>query len=255
EFPVDRHVFAKRARVWVNADGFITPLEAEDLNSFENGPPAVWRFNADAGNGRYIEIEMTADMLEQRNTTVLRFSQPARNKSDKSVHRVSLTVRIDIEDRSFHSQTHRHPGSDHHFSTHCRPLEGQCGFLFAPASDRQLRVFSDSGLYHHESEWCENIPHPIEESRGQVASGDAYSPGWFELPLPEDRSVSVVLCADPVDPPADLVQEIVANRLIENKLVFNRARLPQSDDFGRRLALAARAFVVRRGPGKTIIAG
>src|SRR5207253_9734291 len=51
EFPVDRHVFAKRLRVWINADGFVTPLNFQNLASFEIGPPAVWNFMAEAGDG------------------------------------------------------------------------------------------------------------------------------------------------------------------------------------------------------------
>ena len=42
--PVDRHIFAKRLRVWVDADGFITPLNGDNLIDFEPGPPAHWRF-------------------------------------------------------------------------------------------------------------------------------------------------------------------------------------------------------------------
>src|SRR5881296_1920996 len=36
--PVDRHVFVKRIRVWVVADGFISPLTQESLLSFTPGP-------------------------------------------------------------------------------------------------------------------------------------------------------------------------------------------------------------------------
>src|SRR6185295_3004879 len=32
--PVDRHILAKRIRVWVNADGFITPLDFQNLAAF-----------------------------------------------------------------------------------------------------------------------------------------------------------------------------------------------------------------------------
>ena len=33
--PVDRHVFVKRIRVWVNADGFLSPLDFKNLASFQ----------------------------------------------------------------------------------------------------------------------------------------------------------------------------------------------------------------------------
>ncbi len=36
-FPVDRHVFVKRIRVWVNADGFLSPLDFKNLASFKAG--------------------------------------------------------------------------------------------------------------------------------------------------------------------------------------------------------------------------
>ena len=75
--PVDRHVFVKRMRVWANADGFLSPLDAKNLVSFDAGPPAVWQFVANAGDGRTVEIELRAEMLQGKNTTVFHFSRPA----------------------------------------------------------------------------------------------------------------------------------------------------------------------------------
>ena len=260
DFPTDRHVFVKRVRVWLNADGFITPLNAHNLVSIEPGPPAIWKFSAKVGDQRIVEIELTADMLDGKNTTVLRFenrSHPIESarKSSEPTMNVSLTVRVDIEDRNFHSETHRNPGAEHHFSGNSRPLDEKAGFSFTPAPDRHLRVYSDTGFYHHEAEWSENIPHPVEQSRGQVGAGDAFSPGWFELPLARNKSASVVLCADVVDPSSELVNEIASSRLVENKLAHNRAKFSKDDSFGRQLVLAARQFVVKRGSGKTVIAG
>jgi hypothetical protein len=97
EFPVDRHVFAKRARVWVNADGFLSPLDGFNLEGFCPGPPATWRFIANAGDGRCVEIRLQADMIEGANTTVLFFQQstgaPTRGRGLKDDCPVSLTVR------------------------------------------------------------------------------------------------------------------------------------------------------------------
>src|SRR5262249_17819250 len=58
--PVDRHVFAKRIRLWVNADGFISPLDFRSLVSFEAGPPAVWHLIAQAVRGRPLVILVTS---------------------------------------------------------------------------------------------------------------------------------------------------------------------------------------------------
>lgn len=166
-----------------------------------------------------------------------------------------LTVRPDIEDRNFHSETHRNGGAEFHFTQYCRELPDRPGFAFAPAPDRQLRVFSSAGVFHAQPEWCQDIPHPVEQSRAQVPSGDAYSPGWFDLPLFLGQSVSVVLSAD-IPPPAwELAETSSASCQAAGALALRQARFPEDDAFGRQLALAAGAFVVRRGAGRTIIAG
>ncbi len=279
--PVDRHIFVKRLRVWVNADGFLSPLNLENLASFNPGPPAVWHFVANAGDARTLEIEMRAHMLEGRNATVFRFSRPtaerATGKQLPADADVRLTVRFDIEDRNFHWETKRNGGAEYHFATHTRALAGKIGFAFTPGADRHLRVFADSGEYHPQPEWCENIAHPVEQSRGQTASGDAYSPGWFELPLPKGARVTLVVTADPDEAfpltPALSPRERENRRQVVGESgaagIFARqsslSPLPEGegqgegkrteDLFAARLLQAARAFVVRRGEGKTVIAG
>ncbi len=254
--PVDRHIFAKRIRVWVNADDFITPLDGRNLVEFEPGPPARWKFTPAAGDGRSVGIELTADMLEGRNTTVLRFRRTppvvGRELPDSAL--VHLVVRIDIEDRNFHTETHRNGGAEYHFSVHCQPLEEQPGFKFKPSADRRLRVFSSSGRYHHQGEWS-RIAHPIEESRGQTPEGDAYSPGWFELPLIKEQPVTVVVSADSTPPSSSDWESFEESRAAAISSALGRTRLPETDPFGRALATAVQQFVVRRDDGKTVIAG
>jgi len=246
--PVDRHVFVKRLRVWVNADGFISPLNLKNLKAFAAGPPATWLFVAQAGNGRTVEIELQAGMVAGRNTTLFHFRRPgeltASGRQLPVGADVRLTVRFDIEDRNFHSETKRNGGADYHFSSNTRALEPGPGFAFTPAPDRQLRVSASGGVYHPQPEWCENIPHPVEQTRGQTGSGDAYSPGWFELPLPKGSAVRLVATAEINDAAA---AEFLPAPGAGTNLV--------KDDWGSRLKLAAQAYVVRRDSGKTVIAG
>ncbi|HKX61282.1 MAG TPA: amylo-alpha-1,6-glucosidase, partial [Verrucomicrobiae bacterium] len=257
--PVDRHVLAKRARLWLNADGFVTPLNADCLLEFQAGPPAHWRFVASAGDGRAVEITVTADMLDGRNTTVLRFERPAHavplGRDLDAAGEVSLIVRVDIEDRNFHSETHRNGGADYHFAQHTRPLKDGRGFEFAPSLDRHLRVFADSGQYHDQPEWSQLIAHPIEASRGQVDHGDAYSPGWFELPLAKGARTTFVVTADRAEPAAELQQNFVQARAESNDIMIKSAAVSADDAFGRTLALSVRSFVAKREQGKTVIAG
>lgn len=257
--PVDRHVLVKRVRVWASADGFLAPLNDLNLVEFEPGPPAQWRFVASAGDGRAVPIVLRADMLDGRNTTVLRFHRPrqppAAGRPLPEGCRVHLVVRVDIEDRSFHAETHRDAGAERHFDSHSRPLADRVGFEFKPGPDRQLRVVADSGQYHHQPEWCTGLAHPIEATRGLVAHGDAYSPGWFELPLPKGQTVTLTLCADPADPSAIQVRRFEEARRAALEQAVARAGLAPDDAFGRRLVRAVQAFVVRRGSGQTVIAG
>ena len=245
--PVDRHVFVKRIRVWVNADGFLSPLDFKSLVAFQAGSPATWNFVANAGDGRTVEIEMRAEMVEGKNATVFHFSRPteklALGKQLPVAADVRLTVRVDIEDRNFHSETKRNDGADFHFSSNTRPLKNlshQTGFAFTPASDRQLRVFADAGEFHPQPEWCENILHPVEQTRGQTGSGDAYSPGWFEIPLAKGTSTSLVLTA-----------ELEETKSGQRKADSGKPK----NNFEAQLECAAKQFVVRRDAGKTVIAG
>ena len=68
--PVNRQVLVKRVRIWAVADGFITPLDASNLLSFSPGSQACWRFLVSAADNRTVEVELTASMPENENTTV-----------------------------------------------------------------------------------------------------------------------------------------------------------------------------------------
>lgn len=275
--PVDRHVFAKRIRAWVDADGFITALNGDNLLDLEPGPPAHWRFIANAGDGRSVEIHLVADLLDQQNTVVLRFTRPDRTGAGRHLGRplpadarVRLTVRVDIEDRNFHWETQRNEGSERHFSGHCREIStrgaaesqpSSNGFAFTPAPDRGLRVWADAGGYHRDPEWSVGIPHPVEATRGQEGRGDAYSPGWFELPIAQGESVTLVATAEPTGPTPEAVKDFVAARQRRNEAAAERAESRSSstavapDAFTRALVRAVQAYVVRRDDVKTVIAG
>jgi predicted glycogen debranching enzyme len=247
--PVDRHVFVKRLRVWVNADGFLSPLDFKSLASFHPGSPAIWHFVANAGDGRTVEIELRAEMLAGENTVVFQIRRPtdklAQGKQLPANADVRLTVRVDIEDRNFHSETKRNSGADFHFASNTRPLEKKNGFAFTPTKDRQLTVFADGGEYHPQPEWCENIPHPVEQTRGQTASGDAYSPGWFELPLAKGANVTLTLTTEAGEIKSGKRSSRTATEEDGNSAI----------NFESQLEAAAKQFVVRRDAGKTVIAG
>lgn len=255
--PSDRHVLVKRMRAWVDADGFITPLDAANLAEFAAGPPASWTFVASAGDGRTVELRLHAELMHGRNTVVLRLERPAGaprwGASLPAEARVAVTVRLDVEDRSFHAETRRGPEAEAHLAG--ATLAQERGFACAFAPDRRLRARADAGAFHPDPEWCEGIPHPVEAGRGMTASGDAWSPGWFELPLRAGGAATIVVDAEEAEPKPAQVRSCFDDRRARLADAVARANLPGHDELGRRLAAALQAFVVRRGQGATVIAG
>jgi predicted glycogen debranching enzyme len=240
--PCDRHVFAKRLRAWVNADGFITALDGDNLAEFEAVPPARWRFVANAGDGRTVDLALTVDMVPGENTTLVRveriLSTPGRAQALPAGCGVSVTLRIDLEDRGFHSETRACPEADAHFQAHARTLGDRIGFAFEPAQDRRVQCWSDAGEYHPGPEWSLDLPHSVEASRGMAWSGDAWSPGWFECPLAPGEAVTVTLSAGP-EPSEHALDQTPA----------------PAGGFAERLRSACGAFLVDRDGGRTVIAG
>ncbi|MBI1751767.1 MAG: glycogen debranching enzyme N-terminal domain-containing protein [Acidobacteria bacterium] len=239
--PSDRHVLAKRLRAWVNADGFITALDGHNLLRFENGPTARWTFLASAGDGRRVEVRLEAHMPEDENAVLLRWSRPANEGADTELpsrHSVRVTVRLDLEDRSFHGETRLDEGLESHFLASTQPLKDRAGFRFAPALGRHLEAWTATGAYHPQPEACRGIAHPIEASRGLAAMGDAWSPGWFDLALPPGSDLRMVV------------------RTEEKELQpFEFPEPAAAQDLPLRLKEALRAFLARREDGLTIIAG
>ncbi len=259
--PCDRHVFAKRLRAWVNADGFLKALDGDSLVRFEPGPPARWIFVVCAGDGRTAEIVLTADLLQDRNALVLRFSRPEGpprlGEELPETCEVRVSMRLDLEDRGFHSETHFCPEADVHFSTHLQALEDRCGFVFDPAPDRKLKVWLEEGAFHADPEWSHDLEHTVESTRGLSDHGDAWSPGWFEVPLAHGQSVHMVLSADGEagEPSPEEVRDFSKAR--SRRLAQLDRQLPalRTDTFGHQLAVAATAFLAKREGGLTVIAG
>ena len=271
--PVDRHVFLKRVRAWIHADGFISPLNFDTLLDFEPGPPAHWRFVVNAGDGRSVEVHLLMDWVEHQNTLVLKFLRTTPSRQESRLGRpleagtcVYLIVRLDVEDRNFHQETKHNGGSDFHFSGNCRPavLGTQTtsgdpsafnGFEFTPAPDRQLRAWTTAGEYHVAPEWSLNLPHPIEASRGQEGSGDAYSPGWFQIPLEPGAEASLVATAEIPPTPESGWGGFIESRVRMLEAATLRAGVGVEEEFTAHLVRSAQAFVVHRDDTRSVIAG
>lgn len=251
EVPCDRHVLVKRLRVWVTADGFETALLEPVMVQLE-ADAATWHWRVPAGGERSLAIGARMGFVPDLNRLEITFwrEHPAAEHGGPTElpakAPVRLSVRLDLEDRGYHSETQRNADSERHFTSHTRPLDK--GFEFTPTYDRRLRVVASTGWFHWGEEWSQGIWHPVEASRGMTPHGDAWSPGWFEIPLAAGEGVKVVLDAEVTTVPATTAGvRKAANPSPEAS--------PGADPLTDILVRAARQFVVRRGQGKTVIAG
>jgi glycogen debranching enzyme len=239
--PSERHVLAKRLRAWVNADGFISELDGRNLVRIDDGPPARWTFLASAGDGKRVEVCLEVHMPADRNEVVLRWSRPVNSGEATELPsrcQVRLTQRVDLEDRSFHGETRLDAGLEARFQAATETLADGMGFRFAPAADRQVWVRAEAGVYHPQPESCRGLLHPVEGSRGLADSGDAWSPGWFDLLLPPGAITCLTVSAE-----------------AESRVVDEASQPTHREGFPGRLSRALQAFLARREDGQTVIAG
>ncbi len=250
DVPVDRHIMAKRIRLWVNADGFISALNGENLRHFEPGPFSRWTFDANAGDGRIVEIVLEAWMEPGENTTRFRIRRsPVLKPKFKSLPpncKVSVVARIDVEDRSFHSQTKKDEGLESHFEQSLSELSKGIGFRFSPETGRVLTVAASEGDYHPAPEWSCDLQHFVEQTRGHEPSGDAFSPGWFEISLPTDHEAQMIVTTEPIES---------VEGVFETGKPLELDAGGGSDPFEDSLLRALNDYVVKRDDVKTVIAG
>ena len=246
--PVDRQVMAKRLRVWVNANSFLSELGRIRLISFGAGERAWWLYEVPAGESRSVRLKITAEMLHGENS--IRFCFEAN--SAKQSEEIEITVRLDVEDRSFHGETKLDAETEKHFRDATSPLDEGVGFAFSPSRDRRLVARATCGRFFAEEEWCRDIPHSVEATRGQEASGDAFSPGWFQLPVELGQATGLTISInEPAAQPLDQEEDPVEGDDAGNEEVRDTGW----QRLGQALNSAMNAFVVRRGEAKSIIAG
>jgi predicted glycogen debranching enzyme len=108
-------------------------------------------------------------------------------------------------------------------------------------------VATSSGRYRHEPHWYRRFVYAEEERRGLDYEEDLASPGVFRFDLGPGEAV-LVLGTDAASASTADDATALARRLRESEK-RRRARL------GGRLERAADAYLVRRGGGRTIVAG
>ncbi len=156
---------------------------------------------------------------------------------------VTLTMRPFLSGRDYHSLHHENPAFRFE-------ADGEPGGLLAfhPYPDVPSVVVRSNGSYEASPEWYRNFFYAEEKARGLDSAEDLATPGTFRFDLSAGEAVWIAAAQghEAVLGVGGAEAALAALRSTERR---RRASL------GGRLDRAAGAYLVRRGSGRTIVAG
>jgi len=194
DYPENRWMFLSRYRLWAVFQGYSRELTLDCLEkfTFSYANIGIWLFRVPTSEGSCYFIELTLEMLEHRNSvrmTLLRKPAGDNNHWLNDEKPVTIIIRPDIEDRSFHDTVKAYAGPEEFWKDCVTMLE--TGFAFAPAADRCLVVRVSSGSFVWEPEWKYMVHRPLEVQRGLDPDSDLFSPGYFTATLKGNQTLTV----------------------------------------------------------------
>ncbi|MCU1231492.1 MAG: hypothetical protein JWO97_4376, partial [Acidobacteria bacterium] len=213
--------------------GAIHPRGFELLASFQRDVFPV--FDYVAGTAR---IRKTFAAIHGENTTVIIY---------ESSHGVTLELRPFIAARDYHSLASANDSirRDARFDDGIFSLQPYDGvptlFISAPRT-----------TFNSAPDWYRRFEYPIEQERGLDAHEDLFTPGTLTLSLAAGARIAIIASTN--DPRGRDGLALVAAERSRRENIVDKTTV--RGPLGRRLALAADQFIVRRGVDrKTIIAG
>jgi predicted glycogen debranching enzyme len=210
----------------------VHPNGASRIESFEQDPWPRWRYKIDDN----IVVEQELFVPKGESAIFMSWKVVGGNDSD-----VKLRVRPFLSGRDFHS-THHENGS---FKFEAEQ-SGEC-VTFRPYDGVPAVVACSNGRYTHEPTWYRNFIYSEEQARGLDAVEDLASPGIFEFSLSEKPAVLMLAAEEHAMTDIESIEAHHAQvRSIEQA---------RREHFSTPVERAADAYLVKRGKGKTLIAG
>ena len=255
----------------------IHPDGLSRIESFEHEPWPRWRYKI--GENLVIEQELFVSKGEsaifiswkivdpkRQITGALRDAAATNNESNDACvlecgaaaplsNAIKLRVRPFLSGRDFHSA--------HHENGSFRFEAAQSGerVMFRSYDGVPAVIAYSNGTYTHDPTWYRNFLYSEELARGLDAVEDLASPGVFEFLVSEKPAV-LMLTAETVaggDDPGSSNQPAstpTTTESIEARYAqFRNIEQARRNNFSGPLERAADAYLVKRGNGKTLIAG
>lgn len=206
------------------------PDGARRIESFTPDPWPRWRFRLEDG------IEIEQEIFACNGASVVTISWRVVGTATG----VSLSVRPFLSGRDYHSLHHQNPAF-------CFDAEGGDGRLvWRPYPSVPGIVSLANASYTHQPTWYRNFLYDEERARGLDCTEDLASPGILRWDLSRGEGIWV-LAAEGHD--AALAAPEATVRSLRSAEEQRRAQ------FSTRLLRSADAYLVRRGDGKTVVAG
>ncbi len=216
------------------APDVIAPDGARRLTAFELDPWPRWRFTLEDGTA------IDQEVFVPRGLPAVVVSW----KLAKKQAGVRLTVRPFLSGRDYHHLHRENPGfrSD--------PLVADRRVTWRPYFGIPGIIALANGDYAPGLEWYRRFFYEEEKARGLDAVEDLASPGSFSFDLSRGEAV-LVLATEGQEGPA-LAPGVTAEAALKKLRAAERLRRGK---YPSRLHRAADAYLVRRGEGKTVVAG
>jgi predicted glycogen debranching enzyme len=244
--PAGRTVLVNGMDVWLNTmrgsfalssqryvPEVVHPDGVNRLKEFRLRPWPCWRFNL------WDDFFVEHELFVPRGQSAVILTWRVHGDPGSAV---KLFVRLFLSGRDFHA-THHENGS----------------FRFdSEVSDKSVRwrpyevlpviVARSNGRFHPAPDWYRNFLYAEERSRGLDSVEDLATPGVFEWDL-ETHGANLVVSAEGFAS----INEDASVGVLVNEL--RSVELCRRENFSSRLESAADSYLVRRGAGKTVIAG
>jgi predicted glycogen debranching enzyme len=227
------------------------PDGASRIESFTADPWPAWTFRLE--DGTRVRQEIVIPHEQAASTVTWRLLEtPETNRRDERDAGVRVIVRPFLAGRDYHS-THHENGA---IRSDARQADGVV--VWQPYDGVPAIVSRANARYEHQPDWYRRFFYTLERERGLDDTEDLWSPGWltWELASTDDEAVWHLqahrdagrdAAQDPT-PFADVTRLVTDLRETERT---RRVALTSTSPLHR----AADAYLVRRGGGRTIVAG
>ncbi len=119
--------------------------------------------------------------------------------------------------------------------------------------DLEFRLIANRGAFNPVRDWHWDIQHRVETERGLPDREDQYAAGIFTVELAPDETFALVATLEP-NPLLDWKAALAGEHARAAELIA-QAGMGSEPGWIQQLVLAADQFIVKRGEGKTVMAG